>query len=457
VIDPPGPWHHRIVRIPPNARSRSVSLLLGFASALGCTPADDSGLDAGMTTTTAGNETETAEDTSSAEQTTAEGEEDDEPECVDNSDCPQYSYCSNGMCVNGEEPEVDECTEHEDCPEGLCIEYECVPGALVESCEPIELATTEVFTLSPPYDFDVGNVDGQPGDEIVAYHQYEIVSVAAGMPTISAHPVPYGGVRDVVILQADGDGAADLMMAGTTGATGLHTFLGDGTGTFSYLGVRHFDDEIRWLARAIAASADVLVGDHHVFLDALALAPTLTLASGANPTTGDLDGDGIDELAILNGYDVEIWAREGDSFVLAATLDCYFDGFYYPAPVLGDVDADGLDDVVCLADSEDATAVSWWSRSGGLELTRQPTVYVEPPVDGSGGERTGVVADLQGDGAPELVLTTGIFLQLGDDGNFGCQGNLGLEFEQAGDLDDDGRADLVSVDWNDVVWSHEAL
>jgi hypothetical protein len=84
---------------------------------------------------------------------------------------------------------------------------------------------------------------------------------------------------------------------------------------------------------------------------------------------------------------------------------------------------------------------------GALEFSDHPTIAATGWADGSG-HNTHVVADLQGDGAPEFIVDHNILLQLGDDGNFGCQQQLQYPFNdidplRAGDVDNDGRDELV--------------
>jgi hypothetical protein len=295
--------------------------------------------------------------------------------------------------------------------------------------------------------------------------QGEIVSVIAGVPTISPHPVPYGGIRDAVLLQADADGNADLIVAGTTGSSGLRIFLGSGDGAFSYLGARYFDFEIYRIDRAVGPITDALLArssgsdpNQYVFLDALADAPTISYPNNGESLRGDVDGDGIDEIGFLVYEGVEIWAREGDSYVATKLVDCHVDDLSGTTRALiQDVDADGLDDVVCITAGDQITAASLWTSLGELEFSAQPTVRVEAAVTSVTGE-LGVAADLQGDGNPELVFPGGGFLRVGEDGNFACEASLAIVGDvKVGDLDGDGRDELVQVDHDDVLWAHAAM
>jgi hypothetical protein len=77
-------------------------------------------------------------------------------------------------------------------------------------CEPIDLVVSDTIPLTYTYTYTVGDVDGQPGDEIVAYHQGEILSISDGVPTASPHPLPFGGVTDAVLLRANEDEQGQL-------------------------------------------------------------------------------------------------------------------------------------------------------------------------------------------------------------------------------------------------------
>lgn len=322
------------------------------------------------------------------------------------------------------------------------------PDLQLELCEPLEFTATQVFTPTYPYTYAVGDVDGQPGDEVVIYQSSEIVSIGAGVPTHSPHPGPGGGAIDAVILQADGEGMPDLLVAGNS----LHAFVGDGGGAFEYVGSRDFD--VHQLGKAISPMGDALLADEYVFIDALADVPFVH-PGDVRPQSGDFDGDGVDELA-FKPYDedgVQIWAREADTYVYSATLDCALEGFEPGSAEIGDVNADGLDDVSCVAGTiDDVIAISLWTSLGGLEFSRQSTVGL-PGKNYGWGQL--MVVDLEGDGAPE-TLYDGRFMRLGEDGNFACYQYLDLIITNkpfcAGDLDADGRHELIHVDLDDVLW-----
>jgi hypothetical protein len=336
------------------------------------------------------------------------------------------------------------------------------PPPLLDLCDPLTFEITDVMSLTYSYAYDVGNVDGQPGDEIVAYHQGEIVSISNGVPTVTPHPLPFGGTRDAVLLRADGDASLDLLVAGATGSAGVHTFLGDGTGTFDYADTTVFAFDLYRFAAAIGPVTDALVSrgspslQQYVFTDALADAPAYTPTSTTEPMAGDVDGDGIDELAFGTEQDgVELWARDGDGYTLATTLDCEVPGHSFVQVVIGDIDVDGLGDVMCIHNGNEVVAVSLWTSLGGLEFARQPTVGVSGTFLGSG-HVSAFVADLEGDDDPELLFGHSTFVRLGDDGNFGCQQSLGLLINanvalRAGDIDNDGRDELVCVYPDDVL------
>jgi nucleotide-binding universal stress UspA family protein len=332
----------------------------------------------------------------------------------------------------------------------------------LEFCGPLELEASEAFALTPTYAYAVADIDGQLGDEIVAYHQGEIVSLKANMPTLTEHPIPYGGIGDAVLLQADDDGNMDLLVTGTTASSGLHTFLGDGSGEFTYSGTRNFEFKLYRLNKAADASIDALigwsgpvqgVGQQQVLVDPLADAPALMHPSGHEPVTGDVDGDGIDELGFMDWWSnrIEIWTRDGDGYAFAVALDCTVEGFsWLDQLVIADVNADGLDDVVCLDQTGEMVAVSLWTSQGGFGFSRLPSVGVVGADIGENGYSFGAVADLEGDGDPEFLFER-TFLRLGEDGNFGCQEPLGLALDRSkpirvGDLDGDGRDELVHAD-----------
>lgn len=126
---------------------------------------------------------------------------------------------------------------------------------------------------------------------------------------------------------------------------------------------------------------------------------------------------------------------------------------------MGDVDVDGFSDVVCIHDGPDVIAVTLWTSLGDLQFSRQPMVGVSGEISGAG-DVSGFVADLEGDDDPELVFGHNTFVRLGADGNFGCQQSFhvdanGNEAMRAGDIDNDGRDELLSI-WDGVLKAHGA-
>ncbi len=333
------------------------------------------------------------------------------------------------------------------------------PPPMLDPCEPLHFESTDLFQLTYTFAVDVGDIDGQPGDEIVAYHQGEIISFANGVPTTTPHPLPFGGISSALLLRADGDEHPDLIVSGPTNKdTGeLYTFLGDGTGTFTYVGTRTFDDALGGAAVAVGPATDAYVGASylnkvHIFPDALG-DPVYTMTSYIDPMVGDVDGDGLDEIAIGVGIGqdlVELWTRDGDGYSATTTVDCAIPGYYDRSKVvMGDVDVDGYDDLTCMQErSGNIVAVTLLRSLGGFEFERQPTVGT---VGTAGAEGFGdVVGDFDGDGANELLLGSEWYMRFGDDGNFACGGVVNPPLPYAnlrvGDVDNDGRDEVVALD-----------
>ena len=191
----------------------------------------------------------------------------------------------------------------------------------------------------------------------------------------------------------DGDGAVELLIGTPHDAAGMVTMIPAGL-----TGSRFVGD--------IASGWFVGEGSSSEF--------------GATLATGDLDGDGVNDIVVGAPSLTDSWSGQGGAFVFlgppgsaraASSADFAIFGsaegqaLGAVTPLVADMDADGNDDLV-LASSADNAGV--WVLAGtttgyGLDATRSAIVRIDAGSATAFGASVSA-GDLDGDGAAELVV-----------------------------------------------------
>ncbi len=160
----------------------------------------------------------------------------------------------------------------------------------------------------------------------------------------------------------------------------------------------------------------------------------------------DLDGDGDDDLLVAEYYGESLaWYENGAGWARHTVASVW--KWDAAALAAGDLDGDGLPELVS-AQIDDLyygtdSPVSVWPNTGGGTF---PRAYVSADRPGHSSMHA-VVADLAGDGLPELVVSQddGMFVS---EGGFAPLQRLGDPLFgrlKVGDLDDDGLLDVVGA------------
>ena len=301
-------------------------------------------------------------------------------------------------------------------------------------------------TGDQPYHIAVADIDGDGKPDIITPNSsdgtitifrnlgtpgsFTTNSLAAGVDFTTG-----GAPFQIAVGDLNGDGKPEIVVADSSGP---NFFLFGNTITNGLIDTNSFAAPV-----AIAAG-------------------TTGNASVVSVAIGDLDGDGVPDLAVAvdNQNIVTIFrnstAPGSTNFTFDPKVDFTTGNHPFGGVCLGDLDGDGKLDVVTANYTGSSLSVLHnISNTPGAWTTNSLSAKFDLAIGGLG--QTFIMADMDGDGKPDLVSvsqnsTAEVFRNIGTNGvlvagSFAAKVNFAAQSGSAGvavgDLDGDGRADMV--------------
>jgi sugar lactone lactonase YvrE len=229
--------------------------------------------------------------------------------------------------------------------------------------------------------------------------------------SLASVTVPSG--MGIATADFNGDGIPDLAVgAMNTNAAALSILLGNGDGTFTpvatnpVVGVYPYSvvvgdfngDGIPDLAvgNVINSSVSILLGKGDGTFTA---EPNLAIGSAPQSlVAADFNGDGIPDLAVVSGASVLVFIGKGDGTFQQATASLPA-GTFPQGIAAGDLNGDGIVDLVVANDAVSGSVTIFLGNGDG-------TFKAGYEIAGTGNGTISVtIADLNGDGIPDLAVT----------------------------------------------------
>ncbi len=255
-------------------------------------------------------------------------------------------------------------------------------------------------------------------------------------PEVGFTDAANSNISQVVIADIDGDGKPDLIVAGATISI-----------------YRNISTSGSITAGSFAAPIDISVTGNNLFV-----------------ATGDIDGDGKPDMVVSGLYSDSIYVFRNTSTSGSVNFAPYVafteNTSYTPqGPIniaIGDIDGDGKADIITGTYGAQYFAVFRNTATAGTIDASSLATAVDFPaaITGSGGNSFVAIGDLDGDGKPDVVITND-YIDVWVMHNTSTAGSPsfaagvdftagnGTTFIAISDIDGDGKADLAISNTND--------
>jgi hypothetical protein len=188
-----------------------------------------------------------------------------------------------------------------------------------------------------------------------------------------------------------------------------------------------------------------------------------SLWSGNDPIAlaiADVNWDGKADLIVANAAesDLSVFLGKADGTFTAPTTEYAIGGSPSARPVLADFNGDGDLDVV-QSDNLSSVVLALGNGDGTFQTASVANIVMPPGSNNSGGALSIASADFNGDGVPDFVVgqsstSPGLGVVVFLTGSSGSLGNGvvhaqndALSYIAVGDLNQDGKADIVASNW----------
>ena len=312
--------------------------------------------------------------------------------------------------------------------------------------------------------------DGDGNLDLVSAHGTLNISMGQGDGTFEPPRVEssVSGAMAVSVADLDNDGRLDIA---ATGGTMLHVLKGNGDGTFQPLQELEISSSFQLRAVAVTdlgtdGSLEIIVSDFSD--DSIVIAKRSDsgeyvvdrrIPAGVQPehvTSADINGDGLPDIAVAGSRPaLLLLVAQSDGSFTRVEITSFRGSGNAQTVALGDINGDGSTDlVVGLRFTDDGAELAYGLGDG--EFVQRGGNFAEPGpgvISMAGGAEQIVLADLDGDQKPDLVMPAGgaglaIAMNSGAGGFSEAQAVAtdGSTFAAAvGDFDNDGDIDVAAL------------